>query len=339
MSRVASRVHGRSVTLSSHAPAAHNALNKDVAPPAAELPGSVAAVLAACPEEFSCGCDLRRHRPTHRSPASITAAAAGIRLRAALCYWGLTRSLRAVQPTHEAHLQRVLRAHGIDTRTYVHTWRTANGSQNVWGQALAVRNEPADAKLLAPHIWAEEDEAPFLAKLAAVWPAYYDAVTARRTHAGRVHTLSPDVVRNHLCSLESLRRCYALALSDTSWRPDFVLFVRPDLLLTTDLPVTLLLDLSPNELLVPSTDSWGGVNDRFAAMRAPRAGVYAERISLAAAFRSDRAASSGRIKPETLLKYAADGAGLKPVLLTPNEFCVRIARPDGAVVHASTWRR
>ena len=251
----------------------------------------------------------------------------------------MTRSLRAVQPTHEARLQQVLRSHGIETRTYVHTWRTANGSQNVWGQALTTRNEPADAKLLAPHSWAEEDEAPFLAKLAAAWPTYYDAVSARRIHAGRVHTLSPDLVRNHLCSLESLRRCYALALSDTSWRPDFVLFVRPDLLLTADLPVARLLALTPNELLVPATDSWGGLNDRFAAMRAPRAGAYAERISIAAAFRSDSAVSSGRIKPELLLKYAVQRAGLVPVLLAPSEFCVRIARPDGAVVHVSNWRR
>lgn len=275
-----------------------------------------------------------RRRPALRSLATATT-----RLRAALCYWGLTRSLRVVQPTHEARLQRVLRAHGIDARTYVHTWRTVNGSQNVWGETLAVRNEPADAKLLAPHSWAEEDEAPFLSRLASEWLTYYDAATARRTHAGRVHTLSPDLVRNHLCSLESLRRCYALALSDTSWRPDFVIFVRPDLLLTADLPVARLLGLGRDELLVPATDSWGGLNDRFAAMRAPRAGAYAERISLAAAFRSDRPASSGRIKPETLLRYAVERAGLRPVRLAPSEFCVRIARPNGAVVHASSWRR
>ena len=234
-------------------------------------------------------------------------------------------------PSHVAHIHQPLAAQNVEVRVYVHTWAAPTprgegaGGDGTAGAAAAA----AAVELLRPHASAIDDEAPTLAKLNATWGVYYDLASARRVHAGRVKLLPEALVRHHLCALESMRRGLALVARARS-AADVVVFLRPDLLVTTDLHAARLLRLGPTDVLVPASNGWGGLNDQFAAMSATHAEAYAHRADLAPAYRRNLTASHGRLHPESFLRYALAWHGLTPVLL--ETLCVQLVRADG---HAS----
>lgn len=88
------------------------------------------------------------------------------------------------------------------------------------------------------------------------------------------------LLRNHLCALESQRRCLAMLRADEAVRgarAHAVLFVRPDALLQAAFPSAQLQKLGEAEVLLPHAHGWGGYNDRLAALCRRHAALYAER--------------------------------------------------------------
>ena len=83
--------------------------------------------------------------------------------------------------------------------------------------------------------------------------------------------------------MESLRRVYQIALDDTDWPHTHAIFLRPDLWLESDLPISLL--PLPNHILLPSHGSYGGYNDQMAiASRGDSADTYTNRGSKLASY-------------------------------------------------------
>ena len=94
--------------------------------------------------------------------------------------------------------------------------------------------------------------------------------TLARTHCA-THSLarwSLPLLKTYLCALESLRRAFGLLTAEVdagSFVPAYVIFLRPDALLACELPVTTILHLQRNEVLVPNHRWFEGINDQMAA--------------------------------------------------------------------------
>ena len=60
----------------------------------------------------------------------------------------------------------------------------------------------------------------------------------------------PGLIKNHLCALESQKRCFEMVEQDGS-DFDYVMFLRPDVLIKTKFPVSKLKLLKEKEILIP----------------------------------------------------------------------------------------
>ena len=81
-------------------------------------------------------------------------------------------------------------------------------------------------------------------------------------------------------------------------------------------------------MLLPHVHGWGGYNDRFAALCAPRAAAYADRIEGVPAYR----AAGSELHAEEYLKHTLEAHGLRVKYLSGMKF--GLVRPNGAVYKA-----
>lgn len=174
----------------------------------------------------------------------------------AVCYYGMTRSLSNTIESHRERLFNVLRAHGLAHRIYVHTWRLSK-AQDIWGVRLPQPVNESEVELLGADSLARDEQQPFLDELRRTWSHWFNrsaAGAALPFKMGSVPVAREALVRNHLCALESQRRCLALMRRTEAGaaRPAaFALFVRPDLRLLRDFPVDQLLRMRKHDVLLP----------------------------------------------------------------------------------------
>ena len=86
----------------------------------------------------------------------------------AICYWGLTRSTRAVYTSHNERVKAVIQHAQLSHRVYLHTW-ILDGPQYVQGLAIP-KQTPANGKelfLLRPYRYARDRQAGFVRRLPA----------------------------------------------------------------------------------------------------------------------------------------------------------------------------
>lgn len=227
----------------------------------------------------------------------------------AICYWGLTRSTRHVFSTHHENIFKPLNEKGIEYTTFMHTWKT---DQNiVWEHDCEIPNDYEEYQLLAPHYYQIEDQDSFSSTLC--FSDYY--------YEGEQDEWLPQLIKNHLCALESQRRVWKMVL-ETGKKFDYVMFVRPDMRVHTVLDVSLF-SMEPGfDVCIPSYHHFEGFNDRFAILPFEKGAIYAERIGGIVEFRK----TQGRIVSEKYLKYVIDSC-LPCVQFT--DLYMTIVRPKG----------
>ena len=116
----------------------------------------------------------------------------------------------------------------------------------------------------------------------------------------------------------------------TGRRHHATLFVRPDSLLHSPFPWQQLERMAEDEVLLPHVHSWGGYNDRFAAICSPRAAAYADRIQDISMWRARQPAGS-MPRAEEHLKHTLLAHGLRVKYLGMK---FSLVRPGGAVYKA-----
>ena len=200
--------------------------------------------------------------------------------RLALCYWGLTRSTQFVHISHEQHIFGALRAANVSYRTFMHTWALSESIGEIdmlQGVLNRVPVNKEEWQLLHPHAFRCEPQRHFVQH--SINRSALDAWGRSVPHGNAFR--SPEVLRNHLCSLESLRRVHHLAVS-SGFVFTHAVFLRPDAWISTDLPLHAL--PPPGKVVLPSRGNTGGWNDQFAMLHAHTAPVYARRVALAPAY-------------------------------------------------------
>lgn len=227
--------------------------------------------------------------------------------RIAICYWGLTRSTRAVHHTHKMHIRNVLDTAGFTYDIYMHTWATP--TPMTWNKQDPPQDQ-TEHELLLPTVFRRENQEEFLSGLN--FAEFWDE--DRFNRLGCYYEWYPYLVRNMLCAMESQKRVTEMMLVSGK-EYDYVMFVRPDALIKTPFPIQYLsqLDSESRNILIPNFDHCGGYNDRFAVMRWAHCKPYAFR---SADVQEGRAAdANGRLAAETFMKFIVDKYYQKIILI------------------------
>src|SRR5277367_505772 len=194
------------------------------------------------------------------------------RMRCFIGFFGLTRSLHYTADAIRTGFYEPLRVAGIDTLRAGH-FNLPPVINNPRSGEFAVVPDRAESTLLDLDLcWIEPQKSTEIAaefKAARSFPDFFG--DQYRSLANMCH------------QLRSLERLWSLLDLLGVTETDIVLLLRPDLLyLDTFDPATHLAQLIDGEvdLIVPSWQSWGGLNDRFAFCTGRSAKIYATRIRL-----------------------------------------------------------
>ncbi len=234
----------------------------------------------------------------------------------AICYFGMTRSTKYVYKSHQQHIFDIFNANLIDYDIYMHTWET--DCNIIWEKKY---NEPIDYeeyKLLNPSFYKIDIQDDFLKSIE--FSDYFDVEKYKQYGGDTPHEWRPELIRNHLCGLESQKRSYELVLSKNK-KYKYIMFIRPDVLVTNDIDIGLIKN-GNFDIIIPNTDYNEGYNDRFAIVPFETAEKYARRIDTIIDFRKKR----GRIVSEKYVKYIIDMYYTNVLFMN---FYMTIIRPNG----------
>jgi hypothetical protein len=237
--------------------------------------------------------------------------------RLAICYWGMTRSTKLVFEAHLRHLHQVLKNQGVDFRVFMHTWKTENSANMIWEACSDIPVDYEEYKLLNPDFYKIESQAAFLDTIR--FADYFDRALYEKHGGDSEHEWHPQLIRNHLCALESQKRVYHM-VKESGGEYDYIMYIRPDVRVSNDFDVAWL--NTPFDILIPNYGHYEGYNDRFAIVPFHTAETYSTRIDEIAEFRK----TCGRIVSEKYVKYVVEK-------YYPNvqfiDFVMKIIRPNG----------
>jgi hypothetical protein len=232
----------------------------------------------------------------------------------AICIWGLPRSISGVYPSQKEFVFDLLEKHGIAYDIYVHTWRTS--INQVWDWSVNIPLDYESISFYGAKKVTIDDQEEFLSTI-RFEDYYYE-------HE-KEHEWSPQLLKNHLCALESQKRCVNNCIASNNVY-DYVMFLRPDALIQSPFPIhQLFLDTdSKHTIILPSNNHYEGYNDRFAVMRFEYVLMYSHRINQIKEFRRKH----GRIVSEKYVKYVVDKY-FEPKFV---DFYFRLLRSDGSIM-------
>ena len=216
----------------------------------------------------------------------------------AIVYFGLTRSVKKTHMSHKKYIFDILHKQNLTYKTFIHTWKTKDDTQNVWEEIIPQKIDYFEYQLLSPDFYKLDDEDKFLESI-NMDNYFYKDVWETIGHSRNGEWL-PKMVSNHLCMLESQKRGLNMVKECVSNgdKFKFVMFVRPDITIHNELPID---KLVPNnqEIYIPNDEHNGGFNDQFAIMCYDYAHHYGNRIDEASDFRKNY----GRIAGEEYCKF------------------------------------
>jgi hypothetical protein len=245
----------------------------------------------------------------------------------AICYFGLTRSTKICYKSHIENINNVLDKNNTKYHIFLHTWEIKNGIQKVWNRTIKEKIDYDEYKFLNPSFFKRESQADFLNNIDFT-KFFYKDVADKFGLVGNGEWI-PDLIKNHLCALESQRRVYEMVQNSNNIY-DHIIIVRPDSLILNTLPyndVALFLNNNPKGIALPNFDKCEGYNDRFAILNYEYAEKYCSRINEIADFRKH----NGRITSEKYVKFICDKYYDKVLFLS---FTFKLLRPSDTI-HSS----
>ena len=237
----------------------------------------------------------------------------------AICYWGMTRSTKYVYKSHFSNLFNVLKNNSIDYKVFMHTWKVENDQNIIWENVCNEQVDYQEYTLLQPDVYKIEEQKKFTDQL--IFSDYFDRELYDKYGGDTHHEWRPQLIKNHLCALESQKRVYKMA-NDTGETFDYVIFIRPDVQILNPFDINIL--NAHFDIIIPSYDHHEGLNDRFAIIHFKNATNYACRIDEIKEFRKN----NGRIVSEKYVKFIINKYFIKLKFI---DFKMKIIRPDGNI--------
>lgn len=180
----------------------------------------------------------------------------------AVCFWGLTRSLKYTMPS----IRSILDSLGTPT-IFLHTYRVKGLYTNERAREKNIELNPEEWKDLNPDVYEIEDQDEVKQTL---------NVDSYR-NSGDPWNNNYATLDNFILAMRSLNKVTELMLaSKTNFT--HVVFMRPDVVFKTPVKESYLSLAKKNTCVVPAFHSWGGYNDRFAICPRPVARIYGTRF-------------------------------------------------------------
>jgi hypothetical protein len=237
-------------------------------------------------------------------------------VKIAICYWGMTRSTRYVYNSHINNLFNVFKNNDIDYDIFMHTWKTLVKGQFIGPNYYDFLVDYEEYKLLNPNFYKIDNQIDFLHRLN--FEDYFNKELYEQ-HGDSCYEWIPQLIRNHLCALESQKRVYNMVVESNNCY-DYIVYIRPDVEILNPIDINWI--NSDFDIILPNYDHYEGLNDRFAIIPFDKAVKYSTRIDEIIEFRKN----CGRIVSEKYVKYIVDN-------YYPNvqfiNFIMRIIRPNG----------
>ena len=216
-------------------------------------------------------------------------------LKVAVCFYGLTRSLKYTVPLIHKNVFGPLRRHGVAYSAFLHTFTLSSAFTNPRSKEFNVTLDADEWRLLAGELRGHEREDQAAFDASVDWPAYL-------LQGGDYANDGFASVKNLVRQYHSLSRCIGMveraaaqlaaprlrAASAAGGYFDAVLFLRPDLLYLEPIDMPALARSAASLQPAVVVPSWGwdweagglGYNDRFAYANAQAAYSLARRGSL-----------------------------------------------------------
>jgi hypothetical protein len=87
----------------------------------------------------------------------------------AIIYFGLTRSVKKTHESHTKHVFDVLKREKLSYKTFMHTWKTKDGTQNVWQNIIPEKIDYTEHLLLSPDFYTIDDENEETSRAGSKW--------------------------------------------------------------------------------------------------------------------------------------------------------------------------
>jgi len=236
-------------------------------------------------------------------------------MKIAICYWGLTRSTRQVYSSHFKNIFNVLKEHNINYKIYMHTWKTKDNKQNVWGKPIKKNIDYDEYKLLKPDVYKIDNQEDYI-KTINFNDYFYKNIYDIIGHNENGEWL-PKLLLNHLCALESQKRVTNMVKDE-----DIVFYVRPDVFIINKIPLEEILQFIKsynNIIILPNFGHWEGYNDQFAIVNGTQKELYGCRNKELIEFRKN----NGRIVAEKYVKFIVKKYFIPKII----DFKFKIVRP------------
>jgi hypothetical protein len=152
----------------------------------------------------------------------------------AICYWGMTRSTKLIYKSHIEKLYINLKKDDIAFEVFMHTWETENNINIIWENICNIPIDYNEYKLLNPNYYKVEKQIDFLNTINI--ENYFDEKLYNIYGGDTPNEWRPQLIKNHLCALESQKRCYNLVLDSSQGKKyKYIMFVRPDMLIQNNI--------------------------------------------------------------------------------------------------------
>lgn len=201
------------------------------------------------------------------------------KVRVAICFFGLTRSLKYTLPSIEKYIFDPLKNNGIKYSIFLHTYKMNESYTNPRAGETNIHLDSTEYKLLKPDAYIIEDKAEISKKLKL------EKYRSKGDPWGQEKEAIPGdftTLDNHILYLWSQKQLTKVWSSFGS-RYTHILMCRPDVLYQIPLDINWF-HFRSNTIYIPNFGLCGDINDRFAIGRPKQMILYGNRFNEALAY-------------------------------------------------------
>jgi hypothetical protein len=219
------------------------------------------------------------------------------KVRVAICFFGLTRSLKFTLPSIEKFLLGPLKAHNIKYDTYLHTYKMKTPYTNPRAGESGITLDTNEYKMLNPDFYMLEDKGMVSKRLRL------DQYRTKGDPWGKEKSAIPGdftTLDNHILYLWSQKQLVQM-VKQRLGRYTHLVFCRPDVLYQVPLQIEWF--SFTDKICIPNFGLCGDVNDRFALGQPKQMIPYGERFDEALQFSKKNQLASEAFLIATMKKH------------------------------------
>jgi len=195
------------------------------------------------------------------------------KVRVAICFFGLTRSLKFTLPSIEKFVLGPLKAHNIKYDTYLHSYKMKTPYSNPRAGESGITLDTNEYKMLEPDFHMLEDKEMVSKRLRL------DQYRTKGDPWGKEKAAIPGdftTLDNHILYLWSQKQLTEMVKENLK-RYTHIVFCRPDVLYQVPLQINWF-SFKSDKICIPNFGLCGNVNDRFALGRPAQMIPYGQRF-------------------------------------------------------------